>query len=230
MKKISFFPAELKGPDRVMHLILWLLRFDIALAIFVSLALGAWEPFFMSILALILSFIPEVFQNTYKINLPIGFNIVIVAFIYMSIFLGEIFNIYERVFWWDAFLHIGSGVILSFAAFLVLFILFKEKKFTASPFIIAVFTFSFAMMLGAMWEIFEYTMDQLFGLNMQKSGLNDTMWDMIVNAIGAFGVSWAGYRVIKYGDEKGLIYHALEEFFEHNPQLAKQPWYRWRGR
>jgi hypothetical protein len=51
------------------------------------------------------------------------------------------------------------------------------------------------------WEIFEFSMDQIFGLNMQKpmlgdpSGLTDTMWDMIVNLIGAAIVSLSGWVV-----------------------------------
>ena len=35
-------------------------------------------------------------------------------------------------------------------------------------------SFCTAMTVGAMWEVFEYGMDQGFGLNMQKSGLDDT--------------------------------------------------------
>jgi len=39
--------------------------------------------------------------------------------------------------------------------------------------------------IGALWEVFEFGMDQIFGMNMQKSGLVDTMGDLIVDAIGA---------------------------------------------
>jgi uncharacterized membrane protein YjdF len=60
-----------------------------------------------------------------------------------------------------------------------------------NPGFVALFAFVFAIALGTLWEIFEFAMDQIFGLEMQKpmfgdpSGLTDTMWDMIVNAIGA---------------------------------------------
>jgi hypothetical protein len=40
-------------------------------------------------------------------------------------------------------------------------------------------------------------MDSLFGLNMQKSGLRDTMWDLIVDALGALVVSILGYLYLK---------------------------------
>ena len=49
----------------------------------------------------------------------------------------------------------------------------------------AIFSFAFAVAVGALWEIFEFSMDSILGLNMQKSGLVDTMWDLIVDTIGA---------------------------------------------
>jgi hypothetical protein len=57
--------------------------------------------------------------------------------------------------------------------------------------------------IGALWEIFEFLMDSLFGLNMQKSGLIDTMWDLIVDALGALVISILGYLYLK-GDIKLL--------------------------
>ena len=66
-----------------------------------------------------------------------------------------------------------------------------------SPVFIAVFAFCFALALGAVWEIYEFTMDSVFGTNMQKymldngtaligqAALQDTMKDIIVDAIGA---------------------------------------------
>ena len=49
------------------------------------------------------------------------------------------------------------------------------------------------MAIGATWEIFEFTMDKLFGLSMQKSGLDDTMYDLIVDTFGALSAAAAGY-------------------------------------
>ena len=37
------------------------------------------------------------------------------------------------------------------------------------------------MTIGVIWEIFEFTMDHVFDLTMQKSGLPDTMTDLIVD-------------------------------------------------
>jgi hypothetical protein len=212
--------------QRAMHYLLWLIRFDLVVAAAIALLFGDWELMFMGLLALILTFIPEVLTTKYKVSFPVEFNLLIVVFVYLSIFLGEAVNAYERFFWWDAMLHIASGVILSFAAFLILYILYREKKFQASPFIIAMLTFSFALALGTIWEIFEFGMDNVFGLNMQKNGLSDTMWDMIVNSIGALVVSYAGYRIIKNNRTDGLVFNALTSFFKENPKYRRNHWWK----
>ena len=79
-----------------------------------------------------------------------------------------------------------------------------------SPIFIAFFAFCFAMMLGAIWEIYEFTIDGIMHLNMQKYALEngvalvgraalvDTMSDLIVDAIGAFVIATIGYISTKY--------------------------------
>ena len=55
-------------------------------------------------------------------------------------------------------------------------------------------------------------MDILFGLSMQKSGVIDTMGDLIVDAIGA------GYWYLKRGGTKFLPL-TIEKFVEDNPHV-----------
>ena len=81
----------------------------------------------------------------------------------------------------------------------MLFILYNTNKIKAEPFTIAIFSFSFALAIGTIWEIFEFGIDNFFGLNMQKSGLVDTMWDLIVNSFGALFTSIIGFIYLKGG-------------------------------
>ena len=86
---------------------------------------------------------------------------------------------------------------------------------TLSPVFVACFTFSFALAIGAIWEIYEFIVDGVFGTNMQKfllkngealigrAAVIDTMKDIIVDAIGAFVISTVGYISLKY--KKGWI-------------------------
>ena len=98
--------------------------------------------------------------------------------------------------------------------FLFVFFLFEGDRYAAPPWALGLIAFCFALSIGALWEIFEFTMDQLFGLNMQKSGLIDTMWDLIVDTGGAlFGAS-AGFLYLK--GRTTTLGGMIEEFVELN--------------
>jgi hypothetical protein len=96
-----------------------------------------------------------------------------------------------------------------------------------TPGFISLFAFSFAVTIGTLWEVFEFSMDQFFGLNMQKamrddsSGLTDTIWDMIVNAIGAFIISFMGWRYLKR-KQIFFVRDWIQSFVEKNPALFKK--------
>jgi len=104
---------------------------------------------------------------------------------------GEIFDLYERLPWWDLFLHFKSGWMAS------LFISFLLLRYTAirTGWAVALIAASCSVHLGVAWEIFEYVMDNQLGWNMQKSGLDDTMADMVADTLGALIGSLAAYRV-----------------------------------
>jgi len=84
-----------------------------------------------------------------------------------------------------------------------------------------IFTFTFSMTVGALWEILEFCIDLILGTNMQKSGLVDTMLDLITNAAGALLVSLSCYLYVKY-NRRGLMTDIIKEFVNSNPSLMKQ--------
>jgi hypothetical protein len=77
---------------------------------------------------------------------------------------------------------------------------------------------SCAVAVGVTWEIFEFAADQLFGLNMQKSGLLDTMWDLIFDCIGASIAALAGFLYLKEKELGGLT-GLIEEFIFLNKKF-----------
>lgn len=113
-------------------------------------------------------------------------------------------------------LHTTSGFVLGIVGFMFVYLLNKnyDTNVTLSPFFIALFAFCFAVMIGALWEIYEFGMDRIVGFNMQKfrgpgqDGLVDTMFDLIVDSIGALIVSVLGYLSSK---EKKQV--SLSTFF-----------------
>lgn len=218
--KTFFIGSRPEKLEKINHFITLLIRVSILIAIITAIMNLRWTILFVSLIAFVLTYLPKIIERRYEIDLPIEFEILIVIFIYAAIFLGEVHKYYTKFWWWDAILHTGSGIALGFIGFAVLLILYKTKKIQASPFTIALFSFSFAISMGAVWEIFEFAMDQIIGTNMQKNGLIDTMWDLIVDGLGALLASTIGYIYIKTG-EVPIFKNFINKFIKENSNLFK---------
>jgi uncharacterized membrane protein YjdF len=99
--------------------------------------------------------------------------------------------------------------------------MFEGNRFAAPPIAVAFVAFCFAVTIGCAWEIFEFGMDQIFGLNMQKTGLVDTMWDLIVDMIGAAIGATAGFFFLK-GRELGGLSRVIDEFVSMNRKFYRK--------
>jgi len=172
---------------------------------------------FQCILGIIGFFLPNIISKKTKIEIPSNMYIAYILFLYGAVFLGEVRNYYHRIPYWDTMLHTLSGAMFGALGFSVVNILNKNEKVHVklSPIFVALFSFLFAVTLGVMWEIFEYAVDGVLGVNMQKFALEngtllsgrlavvDTMQDLIVDSIGAFVMSIIGYISLKY--KKGWV-------------------------
>lgn len=222
VKKSLRPPLAKKDPflEKFHFFFLWFVRITLLLALGRSVVSENWYVLGITLFALMLTFLFLLIERYYKIDIPIEFEIGIVLLIYGSIFLGELKGYYAEFWWWDLVLHTLTGVIVGLIGFLILLILYRRKHVIAAPVSIALFSFSLAAAIGGIWEIFEFGMDQLFGLNMQKSGLVDTMWDLIVNNMGALLASLTGYFYLKSG-EAPLISRIVHRFKRENPRIIK---------
>ncbi|GHV19373.1 hypothetical protein FACS189494_00750 [Spirochaetia bacterium] len=154
-----------------------------------------FEFIFCALITFVLSFGPSVIETRQKIDIPDILEIIIVLFIYAGIFLSSRFNLYYTYFWWDDLLHTMSGVIIGFIGFIVIYKINHKYSMDISPVLVALFSFTFAVTLGVVWEILEFSCDVcigsanqkwdlpdteiLMGMPYQGSGLRDTMSDLI---------------------------------------------------
>lgn len=127
---------------------------------------------------------------------------------------GEVYGAYQALWWWDDMLHGVAGVIFSLTGFLLAYFLNGRYNMSISPLLIAAFAFTFAITIGALWEIFEFTIDVclrtalqqwdlpadsiLVGRDYQGAGLRDTMSDLLVTWAGASVTSIFIYLIYKY--------------------------------
>ncbi len=173
---------------------------------------------FVSLATLALSMAPVLFARWAAIEVPRAFIAATTLFVGGTLFLGEVFNFYYRFWWWDIAMHGGSAVGFGLIGFVLIFMMFQGDRFAAPPIALAFFAFCFALAIGAMWEVFEFSMDQAFGTTMQKSGLLDTMGDLIVDTGGALIGAAAGYAWLKEQRLGGLT-GIISAFVARNPKL-----------
>jgi len=189
-----------------------------AIALFMT---RQYQAMMETLIILSITFLPIVLHARFQVKIPHEFETLAILFVCLSLFFGEVLDFYNRYWWWDIVLHTSSGFLLGITGFLLVYVLNEDEAIDLdlTPGFISMFAFMFAMGLGALWEIFEYTMDELFGLNMQKSGLRDTMWDLIVDAIGALLISLMGYKYLQTIEKDSFLEQWINNFVSANPQF-----------
>ena len=186
----------------------------------IVLSIREFNLFFIAsaVVILIFSAMPAVIERTFRITLPVEVDLAMTALVFLHFVLGEVRNYYVRFIWFDLLLHISSGIIIGLVGFIIIYFFLYTNRVTANPVMVAVFSVSFSLAAGALWEIFEFFMDTAFDFNMQKTGINDTMTDLIVDFIGASIVGVMGYRYVKKEDA-GILKTLINRFIHYNVRL-----------
>ena len=129
----------------------------------------SYENFALCILVLILFLIPAFVEDKLDVSIPPLFQIIILFFIFASEILGEVNSYYVKIPGWDTMLHTMNGFLCAAIGFSLVYLLNRgSKNVNLSPFYLTLVAFCFSMTIGVVWEFFEFGMDQLFYLDMQK--------------------------------------------------------------
>ena len=190
------------------------IRLLLAVEALVAALRGVWPAVFVTSAALALTVLPGQLASRVGLRLPPSFLAAIALFILATLYLGEVQDFYDRFWWWDLALHFGSAMGFGILGFLLVFSLFQGDRYAAPPWALGALSFCLAMTVGALWEIFEFAMDMTFGFNMMKSGLPDTMGDLIVDAVGAALAALAG--VVYLLGRAGRLGAPFDLFIETN--------------
>ena len=135
-----------------------------------SVLRGEYENAFICLLVLALFILPFFIQQNFGIELPDTLEIIILLFIFASEILGELGCFFITVPNWDSILHTTTGFLCAATGFALIDILNRNSriKFELSPIYVALVAFCFSMTIGVLWEFFEFGMDRLFMMDMQK--------------------------------------------------------------
>ncbi len=129
-----------------------------------------YQNVFLCLLTLILMVMPSVVQAAFKVEFPSLLEIIILLFIFAAEILGEISAFYIKFPYWDTILHTLNGFLCAAIGFSLVEIMNNDKrlKFELSPLFMSIVAFCVSMTIGVLWEFFEFGMDMIYRLDMQK--------------------------------------------------------------
>ena len=171
--------------------------------------------------------IPKFIQDKYHFTIPNLLDFVLISFGFSGFILGDVLNFYGKIPYWDSILHTFSGIVIAYVGFIVIEYLDKEYTIplSVSPLFMSVIVVSVALAIGAVWEIGEYTVDDIFHTNNQQymqstratlydeddiplqghAALDDTMKDLMLDLAGAIVVATIEYKKIERKQKKALL-------------------------
>ena len=146
------------------------LRLIVLATLVSSILRGEYESAFICLLVLALFMLPFFIQQNFGIELPSTLEIIILLFIFAAEILGELKCYFITFSHWDSMLHTTTGFLCAATGFALIDILNRNSriKFQLSPIYVALTAFCFSMTVGVLWEFFEFGMDRLFLMDMQK--------------------------------------------------------------
>ena len=159
-----------------------LFKVVVILNLLVCLMNREWTATFICLFNFVLFFMADFVQKKLGHNNFLHF--LIYLFFTSSLLGGEVYFLYVRIWYFDIILHIFSSFIVSWFCFYLIKLFIKN----IGGILFTIFIFSFAMMIAAIWEIAEFSIDRLFGVDMQK--------DTIITEVNSVLLSSDGRSVI----------------------------------
>ncbi len=155
---------------KVVGVVYVVLRLLIIISLVIQAVQGRYENVALCVLTLLLLLLPTVVEDTFKVDFPDVFEIIVMVFAFSAEILGEINAFYTLVPGWDTALHTVNGFMCAAIGFAIVDLFNRNKHLSVklSPLYLAITSFCFSMTIGILWEFFEFGMDQLFGFDMQK--------------------------------------------------------------
>ena len=142
--------------------------------------------------ALGLALLPAAIEGLTQVRLPRGFVLACGLYVVLTIVMGELSDMYQRVVWWDVAMHAASGAVLALMGLVIVLTLLGGARETVGWLLPTLFAWFFAVAIAGLWEVFEFTLDHRFGFSTQNESLRDTMHDMVIGTVAAAVASLGG--------------------------------------
>lgn len=166
----------------------WILRVSILCSLVFTLMSNHWVGTLGGTIVLIVTFVVDYINyKFFKINTAI--TSIVYIYCIFSLVMGNMWDFYDKIEWWDILMHVLSGIILGIIGDMILNTHVNDGKLSAI--VRFLFIVGISCFVGVIWEIYEFTIDSLLNLDTQlakSSGVTDTMLDLITDLTGGVGI------------------------------------------
>jgi hypothetical protein len=193
-----------KTENRVLFIFYLLIRLGLIALGILLLAQDRTGSALLCLLTLALTFIPFLLRKILRLFIPLGLELTIVLFSLAANIFGEVFEFYLKLPLWDLGLHIIWGFVGGAVGCGLMRML--RGRTETSPLFTAVFCLCLSLSTALLWEFFEYFVDSVFLMDMQKDCYIDRLSSVLLNPEGqnlavtinieevtVNGASWPGY-------------------------------------
>ena len=162
-------------------------------------------------------------KKSFIIEVEASTQTMLTLFIFIAVCVGSTLNNRTTFEHFDIVTHFASGVLSAWFGYDFANIIYR-KRGDLGPAMSSLFSLAFALSIAVGWEIYEFSMDKLYGMTLQK-GNTDTMVDFISCAVGAvitmLFVAFLRNGIIGKNKEKVKE----ERHFENEKRLLKDKLY-----
>ena len=178
----------------------WFLR-----AAILATALGHFlvgEPIYglIALAGLALLMVPSFVRP--RVDIPVEIELVLMLFLVGDLGLGGLLHLYDRLAYFDKYLHFQNAVLLGLLSFLFVYGLHVTGRLRTNVVILGIVILLLTVGIGGIWEIGEWSSDKLFHLGSQgspgMSPIDDTMWDLTLDAFGGLAGAIFGSLYMRF--------------------------------
>lgn len=172
-----------------------------------------------SAVGMLIPLVYVIFAKVFKINISFYMRLFVFTFAFFGIVLGESFRFYYNIPFWDKILHTISGFFVTWIGYSLCYYVIKDTNIENKVMFSIVVGIMFSLAFAAVWEFYEYSVDSILGLNMQKTmptdstffngGDTNSMLNGTDSEIAAFYRTPEGYRYAIKDTMTDMLLNAL---------------------
>ena len=174
------------------------LKAGIAVLAVLAVVNGSYMGAFAGLVSLSFALLPTVLKRNYKITIPWVLELLIFLAVFLHV-AGGVLGLYERFERWDTMTHFVSAFMLGVVSLTIIYIMHVYwEGITMDVRALMIFTVIIGGFLGVIWEILEWSADQVLGTH-EQFGLGDTMKDLVMDLVGSMLAALLGAKWIMDG-------------------------------